>query len=250
VYPPARLPLNLNAEGDVVRAPPPPGSWVERWLSTGRYQTYLNAAADDRIKALELYEWNAHMSAAVMHDLAHLEVAVRNAYNGALETRQPGQLHWTDDLGRYFPYRRGRAADGTVIDRNATPRRQVQRAITDAGGAAAPKGKIVDELSYGFWRYLTARAHDATLWLPYLRWGYGAGMAGTGPVALSRPAVDRAMADLHLLRNRVAHHEPLLNTDLASRWSDILLLLDLIDPDLSRHVQHHSTWATVQADRP
>ena len=51
------------------------------------------------------------MSAAVLHDLAHLEVAIRNAYNGALEARQPGPLHWTEDL-RYFPYRRGRAADG------------------------------------------------------------------------------------------------------------------------------------------
>jgi hypothetical protein len=49
-----------------------------------------------------------------------------------------------------------------------------------------------------------------------------------------------------MLRNRVAHHEPLLNTDLAAPWSDILLLLGLIDRDLNRHVQHHSTWG----DRP
>lgn len=231
-------------------ATPTPGPWVERWLSAGRFRTFLHATGADRAKALKLYEWNARMSAAVMHDLAHLEVAVRNAYNDALEARQPGPLHWTDDLGRYFPYRRGRAADGTVIDRNVTPRLQVQRAIKDAGGAAAPKGKIVAELSFGFWRYLTTRAHDAALWIPYLRWGFAAGMAGAGPVALSRPVVDRAMGELHMLRNRVAHHEPLLNTDLAARWSDILLLLDLIDADLSRHVQHHSTWATIQAGRP
>lgn len=155
---------------------------MERWLSAGRYQTFLDAAAADRARALELYEWSALMSAAVMHDLAHLEVAVRNAYNGALEARQPGQLHWTDDLGNYFPYRRGRAADGTIIDRNATPRRQVQRAISGAGGPAAPKGKIIAELSFGFWRYLTTRAHDATLWIPYLRWGSPPGWPAPDPL--------------------------------------------------------------------
>ena len=44
----------------------------------------MTAAAGDRTAALELYEWNASMSAAVLHDLAHLEVAIRNAYDAAL----------------------------------------------------------------------------------------------------------------------------------------------------------------------
>lgn len=52
---------------------------MEQWLSAGRFRTYLNAAGGDRSKALDLYEWSARMSAAIMHDLGHLEVAVRNA---------------------------------------------------------------------------------------------------------------------------------------------------------------------------
>lgn len=128
-----------------------PGAWVERWLSAGRFQTFLNAAPADRTRALDLYEWSARMSAAVMHDLAHLEVAMHNVYNGALEARQPGPLHWIDDLVRYFPCRRGRAADGTVIDHNATPPTTGGMAINGAGGSTAPKGKTVAELSFGFW---------------------------------------------------------------------------------------------------
>lgn len=190
------------------------------------------------------------MSAAVLHDLAHLEVAIRNAYNGALEARQPGPLHWTEDLGRYFPYRRGRARDRTLVDLNEKPRRQVARAIDEAGGPSAPKGKVVAELTFGFWRYLTTRTHDATLWVPYLRWGFPAGIAGSGPIPLSRPVVDGAMGELHMLRNRVAHHEPLLNADLATRRSELVLLLTLIDADLSHYVQLQSMWATVEAQRP
>lgn len=75
-------------------------------------------------------------------------------------------------------------------------------------------------------------------------------MAGAGPVPLSRPVVDGAMGELHMLRNRVAHHEPLLATDLATRRGELVLLLDLIDADLSLYVQQQSTWASVEAQRP
>lgn len=101
--------------------PPPPGPWVERWLSAGRFSTYLTAAGGDRSRALDLYEWSACMSAAIMHDLAHLEVAIRNAYSGALEARQGGRPHWTEDLGRYFPYRRGTAANRTAMIATRSP---------------------------------------------------------------------------------------------------------------------------------
>lgn len=75
-------------------------------------------------------------------------------------------------------------------------------------------------------------------------------MNAAGPVPLSRPVVDGAMGELHMLRNRVAHHEPLLSADLAARRGDLALLLDLIDADLSQYVQAQSTWAAVEALRP
>ena len=34
--------------------------WIETWLSTGRFGTYLSAARGSRPLALALYEWNAH----------------------------------------------------------------------------------------------------------------------------------------------------------------------------------------------
>lgn len=53
-----------------------------------------------------------------------------------------------------------------------------------------------------------------------------------------------------MLRNRVAHHEPLLSADLTARRGDLVLLLALIDADLSQYVQQQSTWAAVEAQRP
>ena len=96
------------------------GSWVEAWLSAPRFAVYLTATGGDRARALALYEWNAQLSAALLHDL----------------------------------------------------------------------------------------------------------------------------------RNRVAHHEPLLNTDVAARLADLLGLAKRLDPQLGQHVQATSTVASLLATRP
>ncbi|MGH3849102.1 MAG: hypothetical protein ACRDRT_05270, partial [Pseudonocardiaceae bacterium] len=63
-----------------------PGPWAEAWLSPPRFGVYLAAAGQDRHLALQLYEWNAIVSAAFHRDLAHLEVALRNAYDAAISS--------------------------------------------------------------------------------------------------------------------------------------------------------------------
>lgn len=77
----------MDADGNA-RPPapgiPPVGPWVEQWLSAPRFVVYVAAADGDSERALALYEWNAQISAALLRDLAHLEVGLRNAYDRAL----------------------------------------------------------------------------------------------------------------------------------------------------------------------
>lgn len=218
-----------------------PGPWVEQWLSGPRFQTYLAEAGGDRQRALDLYEWNTAMAAAILHDLAHVEVAVRNAYNTALVAHQPGPVHWTDDVMQYFPVVWRTAKNGRRYDENETPRDQLAYA-RKAVGASAPPGKIVAELMFGFWRYLSISGREITLWRPYLHHGF---VTGT-----SRSAVDGPMSRLHRLRNRVAHHEPLLTQNLPARRGDVSSLLACISPDLQAYVATQSTWAAVETQRP
>lgn len=75
--------------------PTPAGPWVEQWLSRPRFAVYLTAAGNDRDRALELYEWNAELSAAFVHDLAHVEVGLRNAYDHAMTAHLNLPRHWT-----------------------------------------------------------------------------------------------------------------------------------------------------------
>ena len=53
--------------------------WIDSWLGVARFQRYLDECAGDRAKALDLYEWNVEAGQALMHDIAHFEVALRNA---------------------------------------------------------------------------------------------------------------------------------------------------------------------------
>ena len=219
-----------------------PGPWVEAWLSPPRFGIYLSAGGGDRSLALELYEWNAEMSAALQHDLAHLEVALRNAYDVALAPAAgAGKSHWTLDAGKLFPVSWQKAKDGTYVDRNKAPRDQLAKAV-QAAGPSAPSGKVIAELTFGFWRYLSTRAHHQHLWIPYLHKAFATGT--------SRPQVDKPIGRLHKLRNRVAHHEPLLRQDLAQRHADLLSIAALISSELHAYVLAHSRVPSLLLERP
>ncbi len=225
------------------------GQWVEDWLSAERFATYLAAANGSRPNALALYEWNIRAASAIQQDLCHLEIGLRNAYDTALRKHWPGPADWTNDPLGVFPRQRStRGGKGTAnpkakVDVNATPRTLLMKARQDAGGSAAQPGKVVAELSLGFWRYLSIKRHEKHLWVPYLHHAFPPGTDRSRDV-------DSRIFRLHTIRNRVAHHEPLLGVNLLARLGDILDLAKLINPDLSAYIDSTTQIRQVVADRP
>ena len=231
-----------------------PGPWVESWLSGPRFGVYLAAAGTNRRLALALYERNAAVSAVSLRDLAHLEVALRNAYDSAIVANTAvGLTHWTTDPYRLFPVRWRAARDRTRIDANRAPREQIERAVREAG-PGAPPGKVIAELTFGFWRYLSTTAHHHPLWIPYLHTAFRPGT--------SRQAVDGPVDRLHQLRNRIAHHQPLLRRNtatgvlsltthhLADRLADLLTVAELISPELHDYIRATSSVRDKLSDLP
>jgi hypothetical protein len=210
---------------------------------------YVSAAAGDQQRALQLYEWNSEISSALLHDLAHLEVGIRNAYDQALTKHSQFSPHWTACAQQVFApvMRQKRFYDPTLekmvkkrVDVNRKPRQALERAITDAGGIAS-SGKIVAQLMFGFWRYLSSAAHEVPLWRPYLHHAF----PGT-----SRGYIDGRMGDLHELRNRVAHHEPLLTWNIPKAHLRLTELATLVAPELGQHLAAHSRVDALLAARP
>jgi hypothetical protein len=226
---------------------PDDGPWLERWLSAPRLERYLQATGDDRERALRLYDWNARISAALLRDLAHFEVAVRNAYDGALLAATPaGSVHWTFASAVVFPpvYRTKRLRGGSTqqADINRKPREILDAAVVAAGGSSASPGKVIANLSFGFWRYLSSKAHEKTLWVPYLHTAFSA--------KTNRVDIDTRVGRLHGLRNRVAHHEPLLSSNVVACLEDLLWVVERVDPSIARYISASSDVRALDGNRP
>ncbi|WP_224388975.1 hypothetical protein [Pseudonocardia sp. ICBG1293] len=218
------------------------GDWIEQWLSRPRFAVYLAEADGDRARALALYDWNARAAAAFLHDIGHLEVGLRNAYDRALSARdRPGDPHWVYEPTRHFPARiRGSK------DANWWPRNEIAIAIDKArrngGGARPASGKVVAELNFGFWSGLTTAGHEGPVWRRRLHRAF--------PRGTDRTAVHEPVDRLRRLRNRAAHNESILRIPLADRHADLLAVADLLSPKLRGHIADRSPVPAVLADRP
>lgn len=180
---------------------------LEQLISSDRFGAYVHATGGDRIRAVALYQWNAAISAAFYETLHYVEVVFRNALHGHLEALhatiagRPSGAAWFDEPSwvahHWFHEQASEARNKAIATANHSPGR--------------PRtGKVVAELPFGFWRYLVTPRYEQSFWVPALDAAFphlAAGTAGT-----RRRQVEHHVAFLHLLRNRIAHHEPIHGT--------------------------------------
>lgn len=177
-------------------------------ISPNRLQTYTTAAASTGCDVLKLYVWDRDLAAAAMADLAILEVAMRNAMNSALE-RRAGRPDWY-------------AVDVGLDSRSL---KAVAKAWGEVPEARRTPGRVVAQLMFGFWRNLleaggsvgegprrTAVSYE-DLWRAELRAAFpgGRAVAAARGVHFTRSSTLNVVKEVHALRNRAAHHEPLVN---------------------------------------
>lgn len=209
--------------------------WVVEWLSADRLQRYLIAAGHDRDRALRLYEWNANLNAALLHDFAHFEVGVRNLYDrGLMLSLQPGESHWLEPapLRRLYPDpSRG----------NQRSRRDVEKAHSKLGGPRASPGAIMAELTFGFWAMMTSHRLEITIW-PYLQ--------QVLPPQTNRGQLHDSMMELNKSRNRVAHHEPARPGNVELTLRRMRRIATYISTDFADYLEAMSAVRTILAARP
>lgn len=104
--------------------------------------------------------------------------------------------------------------------------------------------QIIANLSFGFWVSLVGPGgrrdencrsnYEVTLWRPALRRAF----PYTEP--LLRKEVHQKLERLRILRNRIAHHEPIFARDLEKDHQDIFDLANLICPAAAGWIKQHS----------
>ncbi|MFJ6541691.1 hypothetical protein [Streptomyces sp. NPDC091385] len=215
-------------------AEPPDGKAVIELISPDRLNPYLTECDGDTAAALALYRWNSALATAFFESLGHLEIMLRNALDARLVGRQQ---------------RRGLAADWLsdaaipLSDRARSDIAQARQRVGRGRTVPIPRGKIIAELSFGFWRFLLARQYRSSLWPD---------LAGAFPHAPDRAlaTVEAPVEQLHKFRNRIAHHESIWHLPLAARRDDIQTLLGFMAPSAAAWVAEASRIDGILARRP
>lgn len=207
----------------------------EESLSSERMATYLKAARGDREMAARLYTWNTAVSGAFYGTLQGLEVALRNAMNRQLARRYGPAWYDNEEIG---------LADG-CLGRIADAKSRILR-----DGHTINPPRMVSTLPFGFWvsllgpgGYIKAsrkRAnYEMKLWRPALRRTF------SHRKTLTRRNAHKPLNELRMLRNRIAHHEPIFGQRLRANHQRILQVTGWISPVTQVWIEYHSRIPTL-----
>lgn len=185
-------------------------SSLERYITRDRLTNHLAQANGDRYRAIKLYERNVGVSASFYGPLQAVEVALRNAIDETLRNHF-GQADWWNH------------PSGPLRHPQTAMLQKALQNLTVKGKPHTP-GRIVAELSFGFWVGLVGKQYNSHLWIPALHKAF--------PNAkLGRKKAHQTLEELRIFRNRIAHHEPILYRPLGQDFSNIETVLGWICAD-------------------
>jgi len=220
---------------------------VLRSVPEARRQTYIDAVQPhDILAAAELYLWNSFMSAALLRTTGIVEVQVRNRIDSGLREwnlQNGGSEGWICD-----PV--GALAD---IVKPASDKPLTKYANLSTVPKNATHDDYVAGLSFGSWVRLLPKKGIRSSGNPRLRMWNEVFRDVLGHPKRQPPAVaSDQLFRLLTLRNRAAHHRPLLDTKaLQICHQDVLEVLGRFDRPLKQWMQNEK-WIprAVQAMPP
>ena len=194
-------------------------------LSVARFQRYLRWADGDRARALDLYALNTRVSESLYTPLQTLEVTLRNRIHAVLS--EAVQEHWFDQEG---------------FLRIKRQPRQIEKARGELhrGGKVPTPERIVAVLSFGFWISMLSPDYE-DLWQGTLR----RIASREGRAGLRRKELSTPLNRIRDLRNRCAHHEPVIHWNLPKHYADILMVVRWLAPPAAVWCERHSRFPMV-----
>ncbi len=186
------------------------GEDLNEALSLERFGRYLAWADGDHGRALDLYALNTRASEALYTPLQMLEVALRNRIHSILSAAH--RPRWFEEPGFL-----------------AVPHQAAQLAEALADLAREQKeptpGRVVAALTFSFWTAMLGAPYE-NLWQTDLH-RIGRRADGRG---LRRKDLSGPLTPIRFLRNRIAHHEPVLAWDLRKHHDAMLRITEWLSP--------------------
>lgn len=217
-------------------------SHIPLLLSSERLAPFVQIAGTER-DAIELHNQAIRLNAALMPVVALIEIALRNAISEALRSRlgtphwltapPADRLKWHDNEVAAIQRAVRHAQRAAYAKLTNAQKKALDAAAFQAGIPPGMKrdkrirkrqeqinvgiGQTIAQLTLSFWKGLFAAEYEATLWKPILR------------SLFPNKSVDRVAVAGHLeviyeARNRIAHHEPVLDPRLGALLGSITFI--------------------------
>ncbi|MFD0950390.1 hypothetical protein ACFQ0F_08325 [Paraperlucidibaca wandonensis] len=202
-------------------------------MSTYEREAKWSLPADP--SALHLYAWNAQMSAALLLPLHICEVVIRNAVSDVLVATYGANWPWEVTFERSLPA----AAKGYCQVKDL---QMARKGVTTVG-------KVIPELKFIFWQKMFTSRHDVRLWDVHLR-SVMLNAPLADPIRTIRKSAYDSLEQIRLLRNRIAHHEPIFSRNLADDIEMINKLVMLRSRDVANWMKHYEQATFLLANKP
>ena len=203
---------------------------LEQALSVERFARYLEWARGDRRLAIELYTLNTRVSESLYTPLQMLEVALRNRIHGVMTASH--QDLWFCD------------AKIVLVDHQAEQVAKAVRHLESEGKEMTP-GRIVAALTFSFWTSMFSPVYE-TLWQTSLH------RIATRPDGrgLRRKDFSSRLRPIRTLRNRIAHHEPIIMWNLRRHHQNMMDMTEWLSPPAAAWCRLNCRFGEVySADR-
>lgn len=197
---------------------------MEQTLSLERFARYLAWAAGDRAKAIALYKLNTQLSESLYTPIQMLEIALRNRIH-AVMSAAIGET-WFD------------APECQLDVRQTEQLIQAKQNLAEDGKSKAP-GRIVAALTFGYWTAFFNKGYEE-LWRKQL---HHIGQRPEKP--LRRKDFSAALTPIRLLRNRIAHHEPILEWNLPKHYANMVQITRWLSPVAAEWCRAHCRFEAV-----
>ncbi|MGP9784534.1 hypothetical protein ACT3UQ_18995 [Glutamicibacter sp. AOP12-B1-11] len=226
-------------------------------LHLSRMQPYLEATAQNQVKALQLYRWNLELTAATQAVLGVMEVVLRNAMDRELQlwnSSNEGGTSWllespASPLRSLTAGKRGSALSRAQKESGA------RHASHPRFAAQVTHDDVLAQMMFGVWKDLLpnhalnagnnqTNDNRQRMWEECLIKAFPHVVDPDGSTTYWR------VVKMHKLRNRVSHMEPLLKLDVAEQLKDAFRIIRSIDHDVANWVSGTNKVPEVLRKRP
>lgn len=186
-------------------------------------------------KALELYEWNAEVSSALLLPMHYFEVILRNAVHEAISLAYQEQWPW----------------DGSFVSsvRSKVGWYQPKQDLRKNALRYSTTGKVIPEVKFAFWEQMFTASYDDALWKPHLGTVFPHLPLTSGVPSAAR-SIHTHIEKVRRIRNRVAHHEPIFSQNIPAVLDAIHMVSAYRSTSVGTWVKTSHKVSTVLAQRP